>query len=273
MNLFFITNSPSMAKFAISAGVDRIFVDLEIIGKEKRQGHLSTVISRHNLSDVIVLRSVLENGRLLVRVNPIHEESAQEIDAVVAAGADIIMLPMFHSVSEVKTFINLVSGRARTSLLVETIGAMTSLEECISIPGVNEVHIGLNDLHLEMKKNFMFELFSDGHIDTMARTLRKYQIPFGIGGVARLGEGLLPAERLLAEHVRVGSNAAILSRTFHRQSTTVEEIQQHMDFADEVKKLKDKYEFYLNSSVELLNQQHRETVNKIIQISHSLVNR
>ena len=64
MKLFFITNSPSMAKFAVQAGVDRIFVDLEIIGKEERQGHLSTVISRHDLSDVVNLRSVLDVGQL-----------------------------------------------------------------------------------------------------------------------------------------------------------------------------------------------------------------
>lgn len=273
MKLFFITNSIPLAKFATDAGVDRIFVDLEIIGKEDRQGHLSTVISRHRISDVIKLRSVVDIGKLLVRINPIHKDSENEINQVVDAGADVIMLPMFHTPEEVKTFIDLVAGRAETSILVETVGAMKFLEECISIKGVDEVHIGLNDLHLEMNKKFMFELFSDGHIDAMAKILRKYHIPFGVGGIARLGEGLLPAERLLAEHVRVGSTAAILSRTFHRQSTTVEDIKQHMDFADEVKKLKDEYEFYLNSSEEVLNQQHHETVNKIIQISNSLVNR
>lgn len=270
MKLFFITNSPSMAKFAVGAGVDRIFVDLEIIGKEKRQGHLNTVISRHSISDVIALRSVLETGQLLVRVNPIHSGSALEIEEVIAAGADIIMLPMFHGASEVKSFIDLVSGRAKTSILVETVGAMTSLEECISIHGVNEVHIGLNDLHLEMKKKFMFELFADGYIDKMAASIRRYGLPFGIGGVARVGEGLLPAELLLAEHVRVGSTAAILSRTFHRQATSVAEIQLQMDFSIEVKKLKEAYSLHKMANLDSLNQLHEVTVEKIMQIASGI---
>lgn len=270
MKLFFITNSPSMAKFAVSAGVDRIFVDLEIIGKEKRQGHLSTVISRHSMSDVITMRAELETGRLLVRINPIHEGSAQEIDEVIAAGADVIMLPMFHTASEVKTFVGFVAGRAKTSILVETLGAMTNLEECISIHGVNEVHIGLNDLHLEMKKKFMFELFADGYIDKMADTIKRHDLPFGIGGVARVGEGLLPAEMLLAEHVRVGSTAAILSRTFHRQATSVEEIQQQMDFAIEIKKLQEAYSLHKKTKLEVLNHLHDETVERIMQISSGI---
>ena len=270
MKLFFITNSPSMAKFAVQAGVDRIFVDLEIIGKEERQGHLSTVISRHDLSDVVNLRSVLDVGQLLVRINPIHKDSEKEINQVIAAGADVIMLPMFHTAGEVKAFIDIVAGRVKTSILVETIGAMMSLEECIAIEGIDEAHIGLNDLHLDMKKKFMFDLFSEGSIDQMSKILMRYGLPFGVGGVARVGEGLLPAEMLLAEHVRVGSTAAILSRTFHRQSTSVEDIQKHMNFAEEVKKLKSEYSLHLTSSGEVLSQIHHETVERIMQISNSI---
>jgi hypothetical protein len=39
---------------------------------------------------------------------------------------------------------------------------------------------------------------------------------FGFGGIARLDEGLLPGRDVLAEHLRLGSRAVILSRTFHR---------------------------------------------------------
>src|SRR3546814_18095480 len=60
-----------------------------------------------------------------------------------------------------------------------------------------------------------------------------------IGGVARADEGLLPARLLMGEHVRVGSSAAILSRTFHRQLESVEAIQREMNFAEEVKLLED----------------------------------
>ena len=36
MELLFITNEPQIARTAVSAGVQRIFVDLEIAGKKER---------------------------------------------------------------------------------------------------------------------------------------------------------------------------------------------------------------------------------------------
>lgn len=38
LSLMYITNKPQIAEIAESAGVDRIFVDMEYIGKADRQG-------------------------------------------------------------------------------------------------------------------------------------------------------------------------------------------------------------------------------------------
>lgn len=43
---------------------------------------------------------------------------------------------------------------------------------------------------------------------------KKIGIPYGFGGIARLGCGDLPAERIIMEHYRLGSSRAILSRSF-----------------------------------------------------------
>jgi 2-keto-3-deoxy-L-rhamnonate aldolase RhmA len=266
MNFFFITNSAELAEFASQNGADRIFVDLEILGKVQRQGHLNTVISRHSLADVAAVRAVVPVGRLLVRINPINRASPREINEVIEAGADIIMLPMFRTPREVEQFVAAVDGRARISLLVETVDAMKALHECVAVPGVDEVHIGLNDLHLELGKRFMFEPLADGLVDRMARVLHDASIPFGIGGVARIGEGQLPAERILAEHARLGSTAAILSRTFHRQAATVRAIRAEMDFGAEVAKLRVAYEGHLNATQEQLLREQREVVGIIRQI-------
>jgi 2-keto-3-deoxy-L-rhamnonate aldolase RhmA len=102
---------------------------------------------------------------------------------------------------------------------------MENLAACVEVPGVDEVHIGLNDLHLEMGCSFMFEPLATGYVEKMAEIIRKSGIPFGIGGLARVGEGEISSEILLSEHVRLGSSSAILSRTFHRQAGSVEEIQ------------------------------------------------
>ena len=48
----YITNRPEIAQIAESAGVDRIFVDMEYIGKEKRQNGLDPVMSRHSFEDI-----------------------------------------------------------------------------------------------------------------------------------------------------------------------------------------------------------------------------
>lgn len=39
----YITNRPEVAHIAELSGVDRIFVDLETIGKQERQGGMDTV--------------------------------------------------------------------------------------------------------------------------------------------------------------------------------------------------------------------------------------
>ena len=52
LKLMYITNQPEIAQIAESAGVDRIFVDLEYIAKSDRQGGMDTVQSRHTIDDV-----------------------------------------------------------------------------------------------------------------------------------------------------------------------------------------------------------------------------
>jgi hypothetical protein len=258
LKLLFITADPEMASFVVEHGVDRVFVDLEILGKLERQGHLDTVISHHKIEDVSILRPLLPRGSLLVRLNPIHPGTEDEVNAAISRGADVLMLPMFRTPAEVKQFCEFVNHRAKICLLVETIGAMETIAECIRIPGVSEVLIGLNDLHLELGFRFMFEPLVSGHVERMTEILTSACIPFGIGGLARVGEGLLPAELILAEHARLGSTCAILSRTFHRQARSVEEIKNQMDFADEVRRLRNAYQTSCDSSPRDLSLRHAD---------------
>ena len=72
LKLFYITNNTDIALIAEKYGVDRIFVDLEYIGKEKRQHNMDTVKNHHTVEDVKNIKSVLTKSELLVRVNPIN---------------------------------------------------------------------------------------------------------------------------------------------------------------------------------------------------------
>ncbi|MBB1509823.1 aldolase/citrate lyase family protein [Tessaracoccus sp. MC1756] len=214
LTLMMITNDPRLAFHAEAAGVDWIFVDLEIKGKLERQGHLDTVISRHSVQDVALVKGVLKSSKLLVRVNPVHDGSEEEIEAALRGGADVVMLPFFSTVEEVQEFTGIVNGRAETCLLLETPGALALLDSILDIPGIDAIHVGLNDLHLGLRRTFMFELLADGTVDDICMRVRSRGIKYGFGGIARLGSGELPAERIVAEHYRLGSTMAILSRSF-----------------------------------------------------------
>lgn len=214
LKFMYITNRPDVAAIADKYGVDRVWIDLETLGKQARQANIDSVKSHHEISDVKRIKPVLKNAELLVRVNPINPGSKQEIDAVIEAGADILMLPMWKSIDEVASFLHYVDGRVKTTLLLETKEAVECLDEVLRKGGFDEIHIGLNDLHLSYGLTFMFELLSDGTVEKLCNKIAAYGIPYGFGGIAGLGQGMLPAEKILIEHYRLGSTRVILSRSF-----------------------------------------------------------
>lgn len=210
----YITNNPGIAKIAERSGVDWVFVDLEINGKEERQGHLDTVISRHEITDVSKIKGALTKSELIVRVNPIYEGSRSEINRVIDDGADIVMLPFFKSKEEVDTFVKYVNKGAKTMLLLETPEAVENIDDILKVDGIDYIHIGLNDLHLGYRMKFMFELLADGTVEKLCNKFKSVGVPYGFGGIAQLGKGELPAEKIITEHYRLGSSMVILSRSF-----------------------------------------------------------
>ena len=220
LKLMYITNRPYIAQIAESSGVDRIFVDMEYIGKADRQGGLDSVQNHHTVEDVRNIKQAVQSAEVLVRVNPIHPASTeycsseQEIDDVIRAGADIIMLPYITDVSQVKEFLRLVGGRAKTMPLIETPKAVEQIDEILSLDGIDEIYIGLNDLSLGYHMKFMFELLANGTVEELCLKSKLHGIPYGFGGIASLGKGMLPSEYIIREHYRLGSTCAILSRSF-----------------------------------------------------------
>lgn len=220
LNLMYITNKPDVAKIAEQVGVDWIFLDMEFIGKGARQGGLDTVQNHHTVNDVKNIKASVNKAKVLVRVNPIHQgladypSSKEEIDDVIAAGADIVMLPFFKTVAEVESFISFVDSRAKTCLLLETAEAATLIDEILRVPGIDMIHIGLNDLHLSLGMKFMFQLLTDGIVESLANKIKAKGIPFGFGGLARLDAGAVPGKYVLKEHYRLGSSMVIISRSF-----------------------------------------------------------
>ncbi|MCM1103246.1 MAG: HpcH/HpaI aldolase/citrate lyase family protein [Clostridium sp.] len=259
LKMMYITNKPEIARIIERHSVDRIWVDLEARGKAIRQAGRNVVLSTHTVEDVSIIRNCISKAQLMVRVNSIYEDSKKEINDVIERGAELVMLPFFETIDEVKQFLEYVNGRAKTMLLVETIGAENKLDEILKLSGIDEIHIGLNDLHIQYRQKFMFELLANGKVEEICDKVRPYGIPYGFGGIARLDDGMLPARHIIAEHYRMGSSMAILSRSFYDSwiSNDLEEIERAFKFGmEEIRE----YEKRLEHESEAFFEDNRKTV-------------
>jgi hypothetical protein len=214
--LILFTDDPALAARADAAGIDWIGPDIEILGKRARQGHLGLRISAHEPESVSAVRAALRRAACFARTNPIHDGSQEEIDDLLARGAQVLMLPMFTTVEEVARFIGIVAGRARTCLLLETAAAATRARQIFAVPGIDHVHVGLNDLALTLGIENRFELAASGLLDMLAGVAREAGLSFGFGGLARAHQpGLpVPGDLLYAQYARLGASSAIVTRVF-----------------------------------------------------------
>jgi hypothetical protein len=264
-----ITADPEVARYAESCGVGRIFVDMEVMGKQERQGHLDTHKASHTLMDVARVRDVLTKAELMVRLNPLHEGSADEIEGAIRNGADRLMLPMFRTPEEVRDFLWMVPVGIPVTLLVETPQALVRLPAYLpNLKSSDEIYFGLNDLSLGLDLQFLFEPLAGGLLDRPAIMLRERQIPFGFGGVARLEGGELSAERILGEHVRLGSSWVILSRAFHANAGLETPWARQIDLDHEIGRLRKCERKWRAAGIEDLELNRQHLVERVFSIAH-----
>ncbi len=268
LDLMYITSNSEIALIAESCGVSRIWIDLETLGKEERQSGMNTVKSHHTVDDIRKMSRILTKSELMVRINPWNKNSIEEIEEVISAGAQRIMLPMWKTFGEVDMFLKTVNKRVSTTLLLETKEAANCLDEVLEHRLIDEIHIGLNDLHLSYGLTFMFELLTNGIVETLCNKMQKKGIKYGFGGIACIGEGLLPAEKIVMEHKRLGSTRAILSRGFCPiENKTINEIKREFS-----KKSEELYAFEkgLVNASEIEFKRNilsiKECVNKIVEM-------
>lgn len=238
MRFYFSVSDPSICQYVCLDKDIVPFIDLETLGKQERQGHLPTWKSKQTVEDISVIKASSKDNPILVRIDPINPFSHLQIDDVIARGADIIMLPMFKTVSDYEQFGNLVNGRAELLPLFETSSSLDILPMIIDKYAPVHAHIGLNDLHLDMGYDFLFEPLVRGDLEKPCQLLNQSNVSFGIGGIARASEGVIPPELLLGEHVRLGSESVILSQTFHRNAQNLKDLTDNFDFHEELHKLK-----------------------------------
>jgi len=252
--LTLITSEPALAMKGEAVGVDRIGVDLEMLGKAERQAGQKTRLSGHGIGDLEEIAAALRRAELFVRVNPVNPDTPAEVEAVLGHGAKVLMLPYFRTAAEVETFVRLVDGRASVMILVETAAALVRIREILAVPGVQEVMVGLNDLRLELGVRNHFEVLVSPLMDAMAREVNAAKLPFSIGGVGRVDDVSLPVspDLVLAQYPRLGATGAWISRSFF------EGVGANWDFGDAVAAVRQRLTEWAKASPEALEQARDE---------------
>jgi len=263
---FFITDDPQVASFVDYHGVEFVFVDLESLGKQERQGGFDTVISQHDRNSIPPVKKALSESKLMVRINPLHSGTPNEVDYCISAGAELIMLPMFRSATELIQVARFVGGRVPMLPLVETAGAVRDLAKIVKIEGIEQIHIGLNDLRLDMGLSFLFESVANGLIDRIADTCHDASMPFGVGGVARAAGGLIPGKMVLGEYLRVGAIATILSRDFHHRAKDLDDLQAKVDFPSELRQLREAEDELVKRSQQEIESDRSEFTRRVQRV-------
>jgi len=192
-------------------GFDALIVDLEREGKHDRQSGFDTQISAHTIDDLVAIRPTTD-ARIICRIDAMSADSRRQIDAVISAGADEILVPMVRRVTEIEHALSVADGRAGVGVMIETTDSLRIVETLAELP-ISRGYLGLNDLWIERRTPNRFTALSDGTTDKVASAFG--DIPFGVAGLThpRLGSPL-PCRHLVNELSRLGCDFTFLRRAF-----------------------------------------------------------
>lgn len=141
---------------------------------------------------------------------------------MLALGARVLMLPMVATAADAARFVAFIRGRARVILLVERREAVDALASLAAVDGVDEIHVGLNDLALSLGLSTRWLILAGDLLAEAGATVRAAGKRFGFGGIGAADDGALPlpADLVYAEYARTGATAALLARAFPQHDLT-----------------------------------------------------
>ncbi len=209
--LLFVTDVEIVRK-AAKAGVHGFIVDLEIQGKKARQDNYDTQVNDNSIDDLVQVRANTDHP-VMCRINGFSEFTEKEVDDAIAAGADEIFLPMVRTPEDVTRTLDMIRGRCKLAILVETIDAVQNAQALGQLP-LSRVYVGLNDLAIDRHIKNIFTSVADG---TVERLRKHFQVPFGFGGLTLPERGVpIPCRLLMGEMARLDCQFGFLRRSFYR---------------------------------------------------------
>ena len=213
INLFAFANNAPAAEAVVGAGATGVVVDWERRGKRARQAGVDTQINADTPEHLAAVRTAV-SGVLLCRVNRWSAWTPAEIARAAELGADEILLPMVRRPEEVDAALEVVAGRCRLGILVETTDAVRRVDALVARP-LARVYMGLNDLMIDRGDRSLFAPLVDGTVDRVAAATIGAGIPFGVAGLTRPEAGRpVPCRLVLGALARVGASFTFLRRSF-----------------------------------------------------------
>jgi hypothetical protein len=167
-------------------------------------------VSPHRAEDLAALE--LRRARRFARVEP----REPQVERLLELGAEVLMLPMVAGPREAQAFAAAVAGRATVVLLVERAEAVAAIGELVRVDGVDEVHLGLNDLALSLGLPNRWLALAGDVPARVGSAVCEAGLRFGLAGIGRVGDTTLPvpADLVYAQFARTGATAALLARSF-----------------------------------------------------------
>jgi hypothetical protein len=214
LDLLLFTADPALARRAESAGIDALIVDWESKGKKERQAGHDMEIGIDTPDDLAQVATAV-SCPVTVRINALGPYTEEEIELALSLGARGLMLPMARSAGEVREFLGILRGRARTIVQIETQQLVEDVEQLGLLPW-DAAYVGLHDLMLSRGAQSMWDAVLDGTVEHVFRNLGGRTV--GFAGVTVIGGGdPIPFTLILQELARLGAGMSFLRRSFRRE--------------------------------------------------------
>lgn len=215
MDLFVFHRALETDRQCIDGGAAGIVIDLETRGKKERQNGFDTEINIHSTQDIRDLKS---KGSVYVmcRCNSINTESVHELNDIIAAGADEILIPMISNLAEIEMAQSIISNRCAISLMIETPEALELLDQLDNL-SFKRFFVGLNDLRIARNEPSIFHPIRKGILNTIRSKVKRTAL--GFGGLTLPGHGNpIPVEMFMEEMHRLSIDFTFLRRSFYRDT-------------------------------------------------------
>ena len=213
IELFLFSSEPAIVEEADLAGIDGFIIDWENRDDLGRQQTHSDRYRPDSNDDLARLTGQSQKP-VWCRINQSGMHTENEIELALKHGADLILLPMVRQPDEVEYFLSLVSGRAQTGILVETVEACDCAAQLASLP-LDRVYVGLLDLAISRDSSELFKPLTDGSVEQLRKTFHNTR--FGVGGLTTVDTGKpIPCLELMAHLHRLGCDFTFLRNSFKR---------------------------------------------------------